>query len=263
MRRTFAAVVLAGDRRADDPLLQAGGVASKALLPVAGTPMVLRVLASLAASTQVSSRLLCGPPAEALSQLPELANRVATGEVGWIAGEDSPSRSAGRALAAVPAEQPLLLTTADHALLSPAMVDYFCDRARASNAQVVVGLAPYPQVADAFPGVRRTVLRLDQGYCGCNLFAFLTPESRRATHYWQQLENQRKQPLKMLANVGWWAALRYALGWLDLDDALALLSQRLGVRVGAVLMPFPEAAVDVDTVADWHFVESLTQQRLP
>jgi hypothetical protein len=31
----------------------------------------------------------------------------------------------------------------------------------------------------------------------------------------------------------------------------------MGIEVGAVIMPFPEAAVDVDSVSDWHFAESI------
>jgi CTP:molybdopterin cytidylyltransferase MocA len=44
------------------------------------------------------------------------------------------------------------------------------------------------------------------------------------------------------------------LGWLSLDQALGLLSERLGLRLGYVLLPFPDAAVDVDTPADWEYV---------
>jgi CTP:molybdopterin cytidylyltransferase MocA len=31
----------------------------------------------------------------------------------------------------------------------------------------------------------------------------------------------------------------------------------MGIRVGVILLPFPEASVDVDTVDDWHFVQDL------
>jgi GTP:adenosylcobinamide-phosphate guanylyltransferase len=41
--RKFAAVVLAGDRGPDDPVAAAAGVCGKALVPVGGRPMVLRV----------------------------------------------------------------------------------------------------------------------------------------------------------------------------------------------------------------------------
>jgi hypothetical protein len=35
----------------------------------------------------------------------------------------------------------------------------------------------------------------------------------------------------------------------------------MGVRVKVVLLPFPEAAVDVDTVDDWRFAESIASRR--
>ena len=54
---------------------------------------------------------------------------------------------------------------------------------------------------------------------------------------------------------------RYLLGRLSLKDALAHVSRRMGLRVRAVLLPFPEAAVDVDTVGDWQFAESIAGQR--
>jgi len=32
---------------------------------------------------------------------------------------------------------------------------------------------------------------------------------------------------------------------------------RMSVKAGAVILPFPEAAVDVDTVRDWRIVEEI------
>ncbi len=107
--------------------------------------------------------------------------------------------------------------------------------------------------------IRRTVIRLqDSAYCGCNLFAFMTPAARQVADYWRRVERQRKKPLRVVGAVGWLAVLRFLLGRLSLEEALERLSRRVGVRVGAVLLPFPEAAVDVDTTADWKFAASQT-----
>ncbi len=109
---------------------------------------------------------------------------------------------------------------------------------------------------EAFPDVKRTVMKFrDGGYCGCNLFAFMTPQARKATEFWQRVESQRKNPLRLIATVGWIPLIRYVLGRLSLSDGLEILSKRLGVRVGAVIMPFPQAAVDVDKVSDWEFAQ--------
>ena len=56
----FTALVLAADRGAGDPVSRTAGVAHKCLAPVAGKPMVERVVAALAASpTSIASPYRC------------------------------------------------------------------------------------------------------------------------------------------------------------------------------------------------------------
>jgi molybdopterin-guanine dinucleotide biosynthesis protein A len=256
---SFTAVVLAGDRRADDPVARAAGVPSKALALVGGRPMARRVLDALGRSRAVGARILCGPAREALEGDAGLRALVETGAVEWLPPLATPSLSAARALEHVPPAAAVLLTTADHALLTPAVVDHFCQAARATGADVVVGLARAEQVTAAFPGSRRTILKVrGGGYCGCNLFALLTPAGRGAVHYWRRVEQERKRPLRLVAGaLGWSAVLAYALGRLTLDGALGRISRRVGVRAVPVILPFPEAAVDVDSVEDLQLVRAI------
>lgn len=256
---TFTAVVLAGDRRPDDPVARAAGVPSKALALVGDRPMARRVLDALAASRAVGARILSGPPRASLDGEPGLRALVEAGAVAWLPPLDTPSLSAASALERVPATEPVLLTTADHALLTAAVVDHFCEAAAATGADVVVGLARADQVTAAFPASRRTILRLGgEGYCGCNLFAILTPAGRGAVRYWRRVEQERKRPLRLLTGtLGWPALLEYALGRLTLERALARISRRLGMRAAPVILPFPEAAVDVDSVDDLQLVRAI------
>jgi hypothetical protein len=91
----------------------------------------------------------------------------------------------------------VLVTTGDHALLAPAMVREFLDRAIAHGGDVAVALAPYDLVREAYPQTRRTVLRFSDGrFCGCNLFAFLTARGREMVKIWRQVENDRKNPIR-------------------------------------------------------------------
>ncbi|HXU87401.1 MAG TPA: NTP transferase domain-containing protein [Methylomirabilota bacterium] len=258
--RRFVAVVLAGDRRPGDPVARAGGVSAKCLVRIGGRPMVLRVLDALGSAGEIGARVLCGPDRKVLDDAPELARCLADQEVDWLPPQATPTRSAAAAVASVASGSPVLLTTADHALLTARLVDHFCARARATAADVVVGVADHAEVLAAFPGTRRTVLRLrDGGYCGCNLFAFLTPAGRAAIDFWRRVEQERKQPLRLAAGVlGWRGLARFALGRLTLDDALSLASRRVGARISAVRLPFPEAAVDVDTVEDLRLVTAVS-----
>jgi GTP:adenosylcobinamide-phosphate guanylyltransferase len=257
----FTAVVLGGDRQANDPVAQAAGVSCKALSPIAGTAMIIRVINALETSSAVNSLMLCGPTKSAIDENDELQNGINSGRFSWIAHDTSPSASAHQAMASLPEDLPVLLTTADHALLTSSIVDYFCNEARKSGCDVVVGVALYSDIKAAYPGLKKTVLRFcDNDYCGCNLYGFLTPQGRTLADFWQRLEKQRKKPWRLIRILGCTAVIRYLLGTLSLEQALDSLSQRLNLRLGAVLLPFPEAAVDVDSVDDWLFVQRLVNK---
>jgi len=256
--RTFTALVLAGDRGPDDAVARAAGVCCKALAPVGGKPMVLRVLSALGASEHIGARLLCGPPREAMERCPELQAGTDRGDWDWLENQATPSTSAHVALQTLPPTAPVLLTTADHALLRNEIVDHFCAQASRAGNDLTVGLALYGEVMAANPGMKRTGLRFrDNTYCGCNLFAIIDPRARKIADFWRRVEQDRKRPWRIIRLLGWRSVLRFLLGRLTLDEALRRLSKRLGISIGYVLLPFPEAAVDVDTEADWLYVKRL------
>jgi len=256
----FTAVVLAADRGPDDPVARAAGARCKSMAPIDGAPMVFRVLDALLASTEINARTLCGPPQSIVELEPELGARIRSGEVGWMENKQTPSTSAYHVLQSLPEQTPVLLTTADHAMLSPRIVDYFCAGARNTGCDVVAGVARHEAVTKAYPQTQRTATHLQDGsYCGCNLFAFLTPRARRAADFWRQVETQRKKPLRVIRVLGVMAVLRYLLGQLSLAEALERVSRRLGFKAGAVIIPFPEAAIDVDSVKDWKLVEEIVK----
>ncbi|GAB4181095.1 MAG: nucleotidyltransferase family protein [Wenzhouxiangellaceae bacterium] len=260
----FSALVLAGDRGKNDPLVVAADVPGKALAPVCGQAVVLRVLAALRAEPRIGRIVLVGPHRAAVDSSPELTALINTGQVQWLPPESGPSASAATGLKHLLADgQPVLVTTADHALLDQSMVGELLDRAAASDADALVMLARKAEVIQAFPGAQRTGLRFrDDVYCGCNLFAMLTPQARAVVEFWQQVEHLRKQPVKLISAIGGWTALRFRLGWLSLDQGLAHLQHKTGVRVRAVIASNPLAAVDVDSVNDWHQVNHWLEQRM-
>ena len=254
----FTAVILAADRGPDDPVAKAAGVLCKSLTPVGGKPMVLRVLDALIASQMVNKYILCGPPKSVVDQAPDLGALIGSKRINWVENQATPSSSAFQVLQTLPDEIPVLLTTADHALLSARIVDYFCSEAQATACDVVVGVARHEVVTAAYPQTRRTATRLEDGaYCGCNLFAFLTPRARLAADFWRRVENHRKNPLRLIRVLGWSAVLRYLMGRLSLDGALVRISRRLGFKAGSVVLACPEAAIDVDSVSDLKLVENI------
>ena len=260
--KPFTSVVLAGDRGPGDPVALAAGVPCKAFVPVGGRPMVLRVLDALAEARAVDARVICGPPRRLLPRAPELDALVASGAVEWVPNRSTPSSSVAGVLASLPEDTPVLVTTSDHALLTAETVDHFCRDARGAACDVAVGLMSHERVSRAYPETRRTATRFrDGGVCSCNLFAFLTPRGRAAADFWRKYEGNRKKPWRVMGAVGWPLVIRYLLGRLSLRRALDTVSARMGLTVKPVMLPFPEAAIDVDSVADWRLVEGIVEGR--
>lgn len=258
-RGKFVAIVLAGDRTPHDPVAVDAGVSCKAIAEIAGKPMIMRVIDALQDSGVVSAILLCGPKPESLQDCPQLLTRLEHESISWIANLDSPSRSVDAALERIDESAPVLLTTADHALLRGDIVEFFISRCVQQRADACVGLLDYRTINEAYPEVKRTVIRLsDGGYCGCNLFAFMNAKGRKLVPFWRKVEQQRKTPAKMIAGIlGPVGVLRYFLHCLRLDSALAKVSRRLQIDIQPVILPFAQAGIDVDTVQDRHFAEKL------
>lgn len=252
----LTALVLAGSRGPDDPMAQAFGVPHKALIAVGGTPMLLRVIAALGATPEIARIVVVIEAPTLVQALPGLAEAANGKAVDIFPAAGSPSRSVVAALARYPA--PLLVTTADHALLQPGWVRHFLASVPA-GADAALALARSEVVLAEMPDTRRTWLRFAEGaYSGCNLFFFATPKAQALAELWQQVEALRKQPVAMLRLLGLGYALRYRFGWLKLSAALARLGQLAGgSRAAVVEMPFARAAVDVDKPADKELVERL------
>jgi CTP:molybdopterin cytidylyltransferase MocA len=249
---SFTALVLAGSRGLGDPVARHCGVKHKCLAPVHGTPMLARVLATLAASASIERVFVSLADPALLESLP------ATGGERALPSGATPSTSVLQALEAMPDALPLLVTTADHPLLSPAMVEGFCRAARSSGADLVAGLTAASVIRAAYPDAQRTYLRFaDGGYSGANLFALLTPPSRHAVAFWRRVEQERKRPWRLVRAFGLRPLLAYLLGRLTLDGAMSRASEVIGARVEAVRLPFAEAAIDVDKPADLALVEAI------
>ena len=145
---------------------------------------------------------------------------------------------------------PLLVTTADHALLRPQWIaDFIADTPE--HADVAVLLARRGLVETALPGTRRTWLRFADGaWSGCNLFLLNTPRAATAIQTWEAVEAERKRPWKIAARLGAGTLASYLVGRLTLAEAISRLGQRVGVEAAVVAARDGLAAVDVDKPVD-------------
>jgi GTP:adenosylcobinamide-phosphate guanylyltransferase len=258
MTGQWTALVLAAGRGPDDPMARAFGVSHKCLIEVGGTPMLARVLATLRAHPAIT-RIAVSIEDEALVRqaigpLPD--------DVFVIPSKSSAAASAAAVLESGALAHPVLLTTADHVLLDAAMLDHFFAQSSVTSADLTVGLARAETILAAYPGTRRTFLRFGPDrVSGCNLFGLMTTRAQQAITFWQAVERNRKRPWRLVAAFGVTPLIRYGLGRLDLETAFHLGSQRLGLDARPLIMPFAEAAIDVDKPDDKALCEIILQSR--
>lgn len=247
----FRALILAGSRGGIDPVAAYAGVEHKALIVLEGRTLLARVARALELAGASEIAVSVSDDAVA-TQADALGLRVLRAAAG-------PSRSVRDALEAL--GTPLIVTTADHALLHPDWVSRF----RADippGTDVAALLARQDVIEAAAPGTTRTYLRFADGaWSGCNLFAFTTPRAAAALDLWRQVEADRKRPWRIVRRLGIGLLVRYALGRLTLGDAIAHLGRRAGLSAAAVASPYGLAAVDVDKPADLDLVRTLVQSQ--
>ena len=250
-------LVLAGSRfTADDPLLRQENVAAKALIPVAGRPMLDHVLGSLEKSGLFTSIRVAMD--SRIPSTPGLASLEATGRAFRYAPARGPAETVRNILRELPEGQDLWVCTADHPMLSPAMLqDFHAGRAQ-KPADIHIGFTQLERVRQRYPDAARTRLRFRDGaYSGCNIFALRTPGADKGLILWQKLEKDRKNPRRIALSVGPLLLLRYTLGILTLAGALDALGRRAGCSAVPVLLDQPEAAIDVDKPGDLRLVRRI------
>ena len=250
----YHALLLAGARPGGDPFAARYGAELKALIPLAGEPMVLRPLRALLASKRVAAvRLLSQEPDKIAAVLPDSARWSVEPSAGTIA-------ETLEALCNAPsARWPVLVTTADHALLDAAMVDQFC--IEAEGVDLAIGVVTKSALQKRLPESRRTWLGFRGGrYTGANLFAFGSPKALKAVALWREVEQDRKKGWRLLLALGW-PGLLGLLHLRTLGQTLDAMGRKLGLTLRAVRLHDPLAAVDVDKPQDYELVTAILKRR--
>ena len=255
----WTAILLAGQRPGIDPLAQAFGQEWKALIRIDGEAMLSRVAKTLLAAPSIARVLVVAQQSKALF----------VGDCAWLADEPRVATAISTSGIAVSvaalagtevAPWPVLVTTADHPLLTPAMVEAAI--AGVGEADVGVGLVSSRTLLAAYPDNRRTWLKFARGHwTGANLFALHSGRAMSALLAWGEVERDRKKALKLIWHFGPSLALRAVTRTITLAGALDKAGRKLGAKVVPIDLPFAEAGIDVDKPSDHELAERILKSR--
>ncbi|HMJ93340.1 MAG TPA: HAD-IB family phosphatase [Allosphingosinicella sp.] len=257
--RIWSAVLLAGTRSERDPLAAQFQVGMKALVPVAGAPMIGHVVRTLAASPSIGRILILAQDLELLRG----------GDLSWIA--DMPqvelcvsgsgiADSLVQVVGTAAAPYPVLVTTADHPLLTVDMIEYFIRKS--AHSDISLGVVDRQLLSRSYPKSRRTWLHFADGdYTGANLFSVRTDRAADGLRVLAKAETHRKSQLRLLRHFGPGLALGALTRTLSLHEVVDRGGGRFGLKAATVVMPFAEAGIDVDRPDDHELAERILSER--
>lgn len=249
------AVVLAGSRPGKDPFAESYGTDLKALIPVGGKPMVVRPVEALLASRDIDDiRVLAQQPERIGAALP------ADSRISVEPSNDTIASTLEKMCVDPDVRWPILVTTADHALLTPEMIADFLGKA--TGADIAIGLVSQDALLKRLPQTKRTWLKFRGGaYSGANLFLLGGPKIRSTLQLWGANEQNRKKALRMLLTLGVAGFLGALLRVRTLQQTLDRVGRKLDLSIRAVELADPLAAVDVDKPADHELVTAILEGR--
>lgn len=238
------AIVTAGGIPApEDPLYANTQGAPKAMIELGGRPMVQWVLDALSDSQSINHVVVVGLSKECgvtctkpLEFLPNQGGMLAN----IFAG-------AHRILSIHPGAEVLFSVSSDIPAITGAIVDWMADQVSAGEYDVYYNFITRQAMESRFPGSKRTYTRFkDAEVCGGDLTAFRSQLLTSDGGIWQELVSARKNVLKQAAIIGYGTLFKLLMRQLTIEEAVARVSRRLGLRARALECPYPEIGMDVD-----------------
>lgn len=247
----ISALILAGSRPGPDPLLSGSGVSTKALLPIAGEPMLVHSVRALRSHPRIGSITILAQNSSELAQHPALQS------FDGLLFETSGQGISSSLSAALPMDDsPLLITTADHVLLNAQMIDEFIEGA--SGSDVAVGMVERRVLMAGYPQSRRTWLKFRGGWwSGANLFWMRGQRAQPLLQFWGQIEQDRKKGRKIIAAFGPLFLAATALRLITIHQGVARAGRKFGLLARVVPLSAAEACIDADKPDDIVLIEEI------
>ncbi len=238
-----AIVTAGGIPLPEDPLYPYTKGHSKAMLDLAGKPMLQWVLDALSSSKKVDNVIIMGMSekngmtcAKPTYYLPNEGRMLAN----IVSGVH-------KALDLNPATEHVLIVSSDIPALTGDMVDWLVGEIEKEPADIYYGVIPRNVMEKRYPDSRRTWTHLkDMDLCGADINASHVRMATEHLDTWEELIGKRKSPLKQAATIGIGTLLLMLLRQLTLDDLVERVCSRIGIRGKAVVWSWAEAGMDID-----------------
>ncbi len=239
-----AIVTAGGIPLPEEPLYPATLGQSKALVDVAGKPMIQWVLDALSEAKTVDNVIIVG--------LTEKMGLECKKKMYFVSNQGKMVQNlqagARKVKEVTPEAEHVLMVSSDIPGITGEMVDWVVNTDMQSNLDVYYHVIQREVMEKRYPGCKRTWTHLkDMEVCGGDMnVGRLSLLMNENTGIWEKITNARKSPLKQAALVGFDTAFLLLTGQLMLEKAESNIMKRLNITGKAIVCPYAEVGMDVD-----------------
>ena len=238
-----AIVTAGGIPQPGDPLYAYSNGDSKALIDVAGKPMIQWVLDALGDSKEVDnviiigltskSGLTCKKPLHYLSNQGRMLANIVAGT--------------SKSVELNKKTEYVLLVSSDIPALKPEMVDYLAQTSMQTRDDIYYGVCPRDVMETRYPASHRTYTKLkDMQVCGADINVIHVSMTTDHLETWEKLIGNRKSPLASAAVIGWDTLFLLFTRQVTLQGLVEKASARIGIKGRIIIWDKAEPCMDVD-----------------
>ena len=238
-----AIVTAGGIPQPGDPLYAYSNGNSKALIDVAGKPMVQWVLDALSDSKEVDnvivigltpkSGLTCKKPLHYLSNQGRMLANIVAG--------------VSKSVELNKKTEYVLLVSSDIPALKPEMVDWLTTTAMETRDDIYYGVCPRDVMESRFPESKRTYTKLkDMQVCGADVNVIHVSMTTEHLDTWEKLIGNRKSPLASAGVIGWDTLFQLLTRQITLQGLADKACARIGIKGRIIIWDKAEPCMDVD-----------------
>ncbi len=240
----YAIITAGGIPNPEDPLYTFLKGDAKALVDVAGKPMIQWVLDALNDAQQVDAIILVGLSAKTglfskkpIHYIPNQGRMLAN----IVSGVN-------KALELNKKTEYVLVVSSDIPTLKGEMVDWLVSTCMETKDELYYGVCPREVMEKRFPGAKRTYTRLkDMDLCGADIHVTHVRMATEHLDLWEQLIGNRKSPMRQASIVGWDLVWKiFVTHSIGLDELVEQISNRLDIKGRVIVWDYAEPAMDVD-----------------
>jgi len=216
---------------------------SKALLEVAGKPMIQWVLDALCGSEMINNIVL-------VSLDPEIDIQISK-PVAYVPHQGGMLANARAGVDKVaelnPESELILMASSDIPAITTEMVDWAIKAAMETEDDVYYNVVTRETMEARYPGSKRSFIKFKGNeVCGADMNVIRASIAVGNDELWNNLIGARKNAFKQAALFGYDTLLLLLLRQLPIESVVKRAGSRMGLRGRAVNSPYAEIAMDVD-----------------